>query len=483
MKSLENIAAVKKDLEVLIGRENVSTNFYTVSEYCMNHVAKNIFAMSKHKPFIVARPISMAQLIAVVKYANQEEIPIFLRGGGTGYSGGEVPTSSGIVIELTGLNKVKSVDSRSRHVVCEAGITVKDLNTFLMDNYNLWWPHDPGSRDWATVGGSIATLGCGAYTTKYGYAPASVTYMKIVTPEGEIIELGSKIRNDMTCYNMIDLFASSEGTLGIILEASLKVFPIPKHRDLVIGVFETFKEAVDTCFSIADSGLYPESLMMEDSLRFVLEGLAPHIDIDDPSVKRLQLDRREAVVIVSYGGLESFVKACRSETAQIMLSKGGIIVDDKRIVDAYWKSKTELPSWSKEMQGVRVHSFVPAIPLNVATDFNAKYNQLIGELGLNKGGARYYVVLPWMECTVSPTAIFDDNDPNSVAAYEEFTRRFSEYVRGIDGAPASTTGVGMRLLDIVEKLTARSQLTIARKIKSCIDPKNILCPDKKFRSG
>jgi FAD/FMN-containing dehydrogenases len=477
-----NLIQIRKDLEELVGRENVSNNFYMVSEYCMNHVAKNIFAMSKYEPFIVARPTTVDQVAAVVKYAYQRDIPIFLRGGGTGYSGGEVPTISGIMIELTGLNKVKRVDVESRHVLCEAGITVKNLNTYLMDNYNFWWPHDPGSRDWATVGGSIATLGCGAYTSKYGYASASVTYMKIVTPEGEIVEIGSKVRNDMTCYNMIDLFSSSEGTLGIIVESSLKVFPVPKYRDVIIGVFETFKEAVKTCFDITDSGLYPESLMMEDSLRFVLEGLAPHLDIDYPPVQRLQLDRREAVVIASYSGLDSFVKTCCSETAQIMLSNGGVIVDDKRITDAYWKSKTELPSWSKEMPGVRVHSFVPAIPLNAAKDFNAKYNQLIGELGLNKGGARYYVVLPWMECTVSPTVIFDDNDPNSVAAYEEFTKQFSEYVKDVEGAPASTTGVGMRLLDVVERLAPIGQLKLARKIKSCVDPKNILSPDKKFRS-
>ncbi len=479
----EGLTHIRKDLEKLVDRESISNSFYTVSEYCMNHVAKNIFAMSKYEPFIVVRPKTVDQVANVVKYAYQKEIPIYLRGGGTGYSGGEVPTSSGLVIELTGLNKVKRVDVESRHVICEAGITVKDLNTFLTNNYNLWWPHDPGSRDWATVGGSIATLGCGAYTTKFGYAPASVTYMKIVTPDGEIIELGSKVRNDMTCYNMIDLFSSSEGTLGVIVECCLKVFTIPRYRDVVIGVFETFKEAVKTCFDVADSGLYPESLMMEDSLRFVLEGLAPHIDIDDPSVKKLQLDQREAVVIVSHSGSESVVKTSNSEVVQLMLSNGGIIVDDKKVIDAYWKSKTELPSWSKEMPGVKVHSFVPAFPLNAAADFNAKYNHLINELGLSKGGARYYVVLPWMECTASPTVIFDDSDPDSVSSYEEFTRRFSVYVKGIGGAPASTTGVGMRLLDVVEKLTPTSQLELARRLKKCLDSKNILSPNKKFRSS
>lgn len=481
MPSVVDISEVKKDLEEIIGNENVSNNFYMISEYCMNHVAKNIFAMSKTAPFIVARPPTINHLVRVVKYAYENDIPMFLRGGGTGYSGGEVPTSAGIVIELSGLNKVKSVDVNGRFVTCEAGITVKDLNTYLEQHYGLWWPHDPGSRDWATIGGSISTLGCGAYTTKYGYAPSSVTHLKVITPEGEVVELGSKVRNDMTCYNMLDLFTSSEGTLGIIAEATLKIFPIPKNREIAIGIFESFKEAVHACYELIDAGLYPESLMLEDSLRFLLEGLAPHMDVDHPSVKKLQLDRREAVMITSYAGRQEIVKYCCDMTGNIMSNNGAILVDDKGVIEAYWKSKTELPSWSKEMPNVRVHSFVPAIPLNIAPEFNQEYNRLVNELSLSKGGARYYVVLPWMECTISPTVIFDDSDLDSVRGYEEFTKKFSEFVSRVGGAPASTTGVGMRLIDVVEKYLPDGQLSVAKKIKKAFDPKWILSPEKKFR--
>ncbi|MEM4239345.1 MAG: FAD-binding oxidoreductase, partial [Nitrososphaerota archaeon] len=236
--------SIRQNIEGIVGKHNVSENFYKISDYCMNHVAKNIFAMSKYEPFLVVRPQNLDQLINLVKYANNNSIPIFIRGGGTGYSGGEVPTSSGIVLEMTGLNKVISVDAEGRYVVCEAGITVLELNNILQKKYGLWWPHDPGSREWATVGGSISTLGCGAYTTKYGYASDNVVSMKVVTPEGNLATIGSKVRHDATSYNLLDLMTSAEGTLGVIVEATLKVFPTPEKRIVSISLFEKFQDAV-----------------------------------------------------------------------------------------------------------------------------------------------------------------------------------------------------------------------------------------------
>jgi FAD/FMN-containing dehydrogenase len=151
------------------------------------------------------------------------------------------------------------------------------------------------------------------------------------------------------------------------------------------------------------------------------------------------------------------------------------------IINAYWKSKTELPSWSKAMKNVKIHSFVPAIPLSRAAEFNEAYDRLVKDLNLNKAGARYYVILPWMECTVSPSILLNDNDINDIRAYEEFTKRFSEVVMRLGGTPASTTGVGMRLIDVLEKLLPPSQMMLAKKIKLMLDPKRILSPNKKLK--
>lgn len=471
---------MRQDLEKIVGSANVSTSFFKISEYCMNHVAKNIFAMSKHEPFIVARPQTLEQVVNLVKYAYQNSIPVYVRGGGTGYSGGEVPTSSGIVLEMTGLNRILSIDKEGRYVTCEAGVTVQALNQELR-KHGLWWPHDPGSREWATIGGSISTLGCGAFTTKYGYASNNVVSLNLVTAEGKLVKIGSKVRNDITSYNLIDLITSAEGTLGVIAAVTLKVSTIPEQRTVSIALFKRFSDAVSTCYDLADAGLYPESLMLEDTLRFSLEGLAPFIDLTSPIVEELKLDSMEAAMIVSYSGRPNVVETDTKNTKEIIGENGGKIVEAREVLDAYWRSKTELPSWSKEMGEFKIHSFVPAVPLHRATEFYNVYYRLAEELDLSKVGARFYVVLPFLECTISPSIIFNDNDPDSVRRYEEFTRRFSKETIRLEGAPASTTGVGMRLLDIVEGLLEPNQMELARKIKSAFDSRNILNRNKKLR--
>ena len=477
------LMSIRGELEKLIGKQNVSNNFYKISDYCMNHVARKVFAISKPEPFIVALPQTVEQVAAVLKYAHSTGTPTFIRGGGTGYSGGDVPTSSGIVLEMTGLDKIIEVDTRGSYVTCQAGITVKELNRQLQSEHGLWWPHDPGSREFATVGGALSSLGGGAYSTKFGNAPDGVTGMKIVTSEGEIVQLGSKVIHHWTHYDLTNTIASGEGTLAVIAEATIKIFKLPQQRLIGIALFRKFEEAVTACYNLSEAGLYPESLMLEDMLRFTLESIGPFIDLNDPIAKNLRLDSMEAAVIYSYGGSPEVIESSKHFTDEIMCANGGRLVGDKQVVEAYWKSKTELPSWSKDLGKFKIHSFVPSIPLINAPEFNRLYSQLAENPKLEKVGARYYVSLPYLGCTVSPTVMFDENDPEALRAYELFTRKFATGVLKMGGSPVSTLGVGLRLVDTVESMSQETQMRLMRRVKHSFDPENLLNPGKKLKAG
>ncbi|HKM76635.1 MAG TPA: FAD-binding oxidoreductase [Candidatus Bathyarchaeia archaeon] len=477
----KDLTSIRKELEKLIGRDNVSNNFYKISDYCMNHIAKKILAISKSEPFLVARPRTVKQAATVVKYARSMSLPVFIRGGGTGYSGGEIPTMSGIVLETTGLDQIIEVDSKGRYVTCGAGVSVKDLNSYLQTEHGLWWPHDPGSREWATVGGAISTLGVGAYSTKFGYASDGVTAMKIVTPEGDIVPLGSKVGHQWSSYDLIATLASGEGTLGLIAETTIKLFQVPSRRIVGIALFSTFEGAVQACNSLCDAGLNPESLMLEDTLRFTLESIGPFISLRDPIVKELKLDSVEAVLIYSYGGFAEVIESCGRHTREIITANRGKLVENKQVVDTYWKAKTELPSWSKDIGKLKVHSFTPAIPLAKAPDFNRKYEELTNDPKLERIGARYYIILPYLECTISPTLMFNENDPEAVMAYDEFTCKYVKEVLKMEGSPVSTLGVGMRLVDVIESTTDMAQVQFMKHVKRGLDPTNLFNPGKKIR--
>jgi len=477
------LANVRSELEKLIGKQNVSDSFYKVSDYCMNHVARKVFAISKPAPFIVARPQTVDQVADVVKYAHRTSIPIFVRGGGSGYSGGEVPTTSSIALEMTGLDRIIEVDTKGGYVTCEAGITVQELNRRLQSEHGLWWPHDPGSREFATVAGALTGLGGGAYSTKFGYAPDGVTGLKIVTAEGEIVSLGSKVGHHWAQYDLIRTIASGEGTLAIIAETTIKIFPMPQQRLVGIALFGKFEDAVATCYNISAAGLHPESLMLEDVLRFKLESIGPFIDMNSPTVKKLGLESVEAVMIYSYGGSPNVVEELKELTDHVVESNGGRRVDDKQVVEAYWKSKTELPSWSKDLGKLKIHSFVPSIPLIRAPDLNRLYVRLGENPKLERIGARYYVILPYLECTVSPTVMLNEDDPEALKAYEAFTREFTDGVIKMQGSPVSTLGVGLRLVDTIESTSSEAQMRLMRRIKRGLDPTNLLNPGKKLRSS
>ncbi len=479
-----NLPRLRKDLKALVGTSNVSDDFYKVSKSCLDEVSRRVFALDKLAPFLVARPIRLEQVSQILKYASENRIPVFVRGSGTGYFGGEIPRESGIVLEMTGLSKIVSLDRVGGFVTCEAGITVASLNRFLK-KHGLWWPHNPGSRNWATIGGSLSSLGVGTFSARYGYAPDTLLSMKIALPSGEVVKLGTKARHDMSSYNMLDLFTSAEGSLAIIGEATLKVFPLPKNRKILLFFFKKLETAVRACREIATSGICPETIEIEDRARFTLEGLAPLIELESPRVQKLKLEEVEAVLLTGFSGSRRVTEFGAKETAKICTDIGGKSIEDKAILNLYWKAKTQISSWKPRVKAntLKVHTCVPSIPFHNLPQFESKYMSLgKRHRELTLAGVGYYIALPNFECTASARVMFDESDPEALRAYEIFTREIAEEVVKMEGTPASTFGMGTILGDVIRDLVPRSQTVLAGRLKQALDPSGILCPGKKIRS-
>lgn len=476
------LAELRKDLQSIVGASNASDSFYAISKSCEEEVSRKVFGLGKSVPFVVARPKSVEQVQKILKYANEKRVSVFVRGSGTGYFGGDVARKFGIVLETTGLSKIIELDRDGGFVSCETGITVEALNKFL-EKHRLWWPHNPGSRRWATVGGSLASLGVGTFTARYGYASDTLTGMSIVLPSGELVKLGSKTRHDMASYNAHDLFTSAEGTLGVIVQATLKVFPVPQGRSVQLFLFKTLRDTVNACLDLVYSGIYSESIEIEDKERFTLEGLAPVIDLNDARVKRLKLQVVEAALLVVLTGSDSLREFQSREAARIASQRGGNEIRDKKILDLYWKGKTKISSFKAKgkSSGSKVHTCVPAIPFNKVPEFEQEYLRLGARFSkLSLVGVGYYITLPSFECTASARVLFDELDVLSLREYERFARELAEEVVRIGGTPASTFGVGTILVDIIREFLPESQIELSKRLKKMFDPRRILSPGKKI---
>jgi glycolate oxidase len=474
------LARTRRHLERLIGGSNVSSKFFRVSESCMKEVTKKVFGMDKVSRFFVARPKTIAQVQKIVQYANARKIYIFVRGGGSGYFGGELPTRDGIVLETTGLNHIRQFDRENGFVVCEAGITVHALNAFLRKQ-GFFWPHNPGSRNWATVGGGLSSLGVGTFSTKFGYASDSVLSLTVVIPTGDIVEIGSNVRHDMSSYNLLDMICSAEGTLGIIVEAKLKVFRLPSARKISLFFFEALKGAAQASREIIASGIYPESMEIEDMQRFTFEGLAPLIDLKSARVQKLDLQKFQAVLFVNCAGSKEMTDFESSHIALIASKNNARSLKDQGIIDLYWKSKTEVSSWvSEETSNFKVHTCVPSVPLSKVAKLEQAYWKLSRKYPrLTPMGIGYYIIIQNHECTVSARIKLDDSDMESIHEYESFTADIAAEVVKMGGTPASTFGLGTILVDIARKYTSPSWLMLSSKLRKLIDPNGILSPDKK----
>jgi glycolate oxidase len=471
----------RESLVRIVGEKNVSRDFFEISKSCLDEVSRRVFDLDKTADHIVARPTDISQVQGVIKYAAERNIPVFVRGSGTGYFGGEVPTSVGIVIETTALTKVVELDRKGGYVTCQTGLKVEKLNDYLKKR-GFWWTHVPGSRKWATVGGTVSALGGGPFASRFGYAPDTVASMSVVTPDGELVRLGlGKVKHDMSSLRMSDLFASAEGTLGVVVQVTLKIFPLPESRQVGLYAFPRLQDAVATCYDILNSGVYPECIEIEDRNRFLIEGLAPLIDLKSPRVKALGIGGAGAFMVVSHSGSSDVTRFSQKATAGIVQRNKGRVLKDKKIIDLYWKSKTEITSWlSKETGKLKVHTCLPSVPLYRIPDLAKFSGGLITKASkVSAVGTGYFVIMPSMECSSSIRMMFDDKDPEAVKEYESIAREVAQKVLSLDGTPASTFGVGSLLVGEVDALGPRERVALARKIKHAIDPKGILNQGKK----
>src|SRR5438874_506700 len=213
---------VIKHLTAIVGEEQLSIS--------REHREQHAKDMSFHKPAlpdIVIWPTSTQQVSNILRYANAHRIPVTAWGGGSSLEGNPIPIKGGIVINMTQMNKVLGVIPQDLQVRVQPGTIGEDLDTQLKP-YNLWFAAAPGSKHLATIGGMIANNAGGMHAVKYGVVKNAVLQLEVVLANGEIIRTGSRSFKTVSGYDLTSLFIGSEGTLGIVTEAVLKLTPLPQ---------------------------------------------------------------------------------------------------------------------------------------------------------------------------------------------------------------------------------------------------------------
>jgi len=219
------------------------------------------FASSQ--PDAVALPRSAKSVAAVLRFANQNKIPVTPRGAGHGYVGGCVPVRGGIVLSLEKMNRVLEINTDDFVAVVQPGVLTEELQT-RAESFNVYYPPDPASRKDCSIGGNIATNAGGPRCLKYGVTRDYVLGLEIVTAQGDIVRLGGRTHKNKTGFDLHRLFVGSEGMLGVVTEATLKLLPKPPYRaNLAVG-FPAMHQAIETLHAIFAAGILPCALEVAD---------------------------------------------------------------------------------------------------------------------------------------------------------------------------------------------------------------------------
>ncbi|MCK4937639.1 MAG: FAD-binding protein [Methanosarcinales archaeon] len=228
--------------------------------YCYSSDASYI----KGTPDYVVMPSTTAEVSEIVKIAQKHRIPIVARGAGTGLAGGAVPLCGGIVLDMSRMNRILDIDIRNLQVLVEPGLIHADLNRTL-EPHGFFFPPDPGSSEMCTLGGLIANRGSGMRSVKYGTVTDYVLDLEVVMPDGAVIRTGGMVMKSASGYDLTALMVGSEGTLGIITGARLKIHPLPETQAAVMAHFNELEAAGRTVSAIMEKGIVPSACELMDS--------------------------------------------------------------------------------------------------------------------------------------------------------------------------------------------------------------------------
>jgi glycolate oxidase len=215
------------------------------------------------EPVAVVRAETTAEVLSVVRACLRHRVPVVARGAGTGLSGGANAVDGCVVLALDRMNEVLRVDTTERLAVVQPGVVNNDLRAAVA-SYGLWYPPDPASAPWSTIGGNVATNAGGICCVKYGVTRDYVLGLEVVTGTGELVRLGRQTAKSVAGYDLAGLIVGAEGTLGIVTEITLRLRPLPPAPRTIVGYFSSLSDAGDAVHAVATAGLTPSALELID---------------------------------------------------------------------------------------------------------------------------------------------------------------------------------------------------------------------------
>lgn len=416
-------------------------------------------------PEVVVLPGSTEEVAAIVKLANKYLVPITPRSAGTSLSGGAIPVYHGIVLLMERMNKVIELNAESLYITVEAGVRTEDIQNLAQEN-NLLYAGDPCSADSCLIGGNIATNAGGNKAVKYGTTRHQVYAVEIVTPTGEITNVGARLNKNSTGFALEQLIMGAEGTLGIITKATLKLVPLAPHRMDLLAIFTDLEKSIQLVGKILKAGINPTSIEFLENAAVQSTGrytgiVLPHMDNGHYVIVTLESFSEE--------DLENSICALD----EICTEAGAVEVleADERV----WKLRKNFT------EAARVDSLISmtedaVVPVDQIANTIMKLEEIRAKYGVEVRTAAHIgdgnIHFKLLKCNMS--------DEEWSKALEAMHKEVFDYIYSVGGRISGEHGIGSKKTGIMKHFTDPVEFSIMQTIKQAMDPNNILNPGKIF---
>ncbi len=413
---------------------------------------------------LVVRPGTAEEVAAVVAACYATGTPIVPRGGGTGFAGGAVP-DGGVVLALERLDRVRSFDPLLWRMEVEAGVRTSEVRRLARES-GLLFPPDPGAAESSQIGGNIATNAGGPHAFKYGVTGAWVTGLEAVVPPGELIRVGGPIRKDVAGYDLRSLLVGSEGTLGIVTAAWLRLIPAPEAAFPVIGVYADAAAGVAAIEGVLGHGLTVAALEYLDAR--ALAAAAAHFPVPLP-------DGAAFAVVAEADGSAAAAAALADEVAQV-LAEGAAAVHAPRSpadVAALWRWRDGVSLAVTAQRGGKVSEDV-VVPLDRLGDALAGTEEIAARHGLES--------CSWGHAgdgNLHATFLVDRGDPGELERASAAAQELFALAAALGGSISGEHGVGLLKRGGLAGQWSTRAVELHEAVKQAFDPDNLLNPGKK----
>jgi glycolate oxidase len=450
-----------EELQNIFGKDNVLTEIEDMIAY--SYDASHVEIQPEAVVFATTTP----QISQLMKLAYQERIPVTPRGQGSGLSGGSVPLNKGIVLVMDRMKRIIEFDPANRLITVEAGLTTADIDP-IAAQANLFYPPDPGSVGFSTIGGNVAENAGGLRGLKYGVTKDYVKMLKVVLPQGDIVILGNKCVKHVAGFNMEGIFVGSEGLLGIMTEVTLALLPIPEHRESALAIFNSLDSAAKAVAAIIAAGVTPATMEFMDNatINAIQNFKDCGLPRDAAAVLLIETDGQKDSAISEMAKVEAEVQNNGSRAfarAQSSEERDRFFAGRRVALNALAGVRPNLILEDATVMRSKLPDMVRGI-----TDIANKYNLQVGIFGHAGDG------------NLHPTFLVDMRDKDEMARTEKAVAELFQLAIDLDGTISGEHGIGLEKKPFLQNQLGSEGIRLLQNIKRTFDPLNLLNPGKMF---